>query len=62
MNEGHKIQFPMMPGQYELIRDVPDHEVLLVFVSDDDAEQFRDWLTDEGWLAFAYAVDAKASK
>jgi hypothetical protein len=50
------IPFPGMPGQYEMTRDVPDHEVLLVFISDDDAQQFRDWLQDGGWLAFQEAA------
>lgn len=41
------------PTTYELTRTVPDHEVLIVFVNDDDALDFRDWLADEGWRRFA---------
>ena len=60
MNKGHKIQLPDMPGQYELVRDVPDHEILLVFRDDDDATSFREWLEGEGWNAFAASMNGGA--
>lgn len=54
---GEEIRFPEMPRQYKLTRGIPDHEVLLVFEDDDDAEQFRDWLQVSGWAAFGQYVD-----
>jgi hypothetical protein len=47
-----EIPFPEMPRQRTLTETVPDHEVLLVFNGDSDAEQFRDWLQEDGWAAF----------
>ena len=44
---------PDMPTTYEMTREVPDHEVLLVFNGDDDATDFRDWLDYAGWENFA---------
>ena len=46
------MKLPDMPATYELTRSVPDHEVLLVFVNDDDAADFQDWLHDGGWKEF----------
>ena len=47
-----EIPFPDMPQHRQLTQSVPDHEVLLVFGSDDHAVKFRDWLQDGGWPAF----------
>jgi hypothetical protein len=55
----NEIPFPTMPQQYELVRDVPDHEVLLVFQSDDHAQMFRDWLEGDGWATFGAFVDSQ---
>ena len=46
------ILFPDMPRQYELIRDVPDHELLLTFRDDDHCQIFREWLETDGWESF----------
>lgn len=43
------INNPDMPATFELTREVADHELLLVFNSDDDAIGFREWLEDEGF-------------
>lgn len=46
------MKLPDMPGTFEMTREVPDHEILLVFNGDDDASQFRDWLQAGGWESF----------
>lgn len=41
------------PDMPESIRhDIPDHQVLLAFNSDDDADKFRDWWREAGWEMF----------
>jgi hypothetical protein len=37
-----------MPTTYELTREVPDHEVLLVFNSDSEASEFIQWFEGPG--------------
>jgi hypothetical protein len=41
-----------MPTTYELTREVADHELLLVFNSDDECSRFREWLEGPGWDGF----------
>jgi hypothetical protein len=41
------------PTQFELMRDVADHEVLYIFTNDDDAAEFRTWMDLQGWELFA---------
>jgi len=52
-----EMPFPQMPQHRQLTQSVPDHEVLLVFTSDEDAARFRDWLQDSGWPSFGSWVD-----
>ncbi len=41
------------PTTFEMAREIADHEVFIVFVNDDDALEFRNWLAAEGWYSFA---------
>lgn len=41
-----------MPRTRTVTQSVPDHEVLLVFNGDGEAERFSDWLDTVGWEAF----------
>lgn len=41
-----------MPRTRTITQSVPDHEVLLVFSGDADAERFADWIGSEGWDKF----------
>lgn len=54
-----QIPFPDMPSTRQLTQTVPDHEVLLVFNGDDDAQKFRDWLQEPGWQAFVGRADGQ---
>lgn len=38
-------------------RNVPDHQVLIVFDDDEDAYAFRDWLFNKGFKKFAKQTD-----
>lgn len=40
------------PTVFELTRAIADHEVFIIFTSDDDASDFRSWLDEEGWKLF----------
>ncbi|MCW2929997.1 MAG: hypothetical protein JWM19_959 [Actinomycetia bacterium] len=44
---------PEMPRTRTVTESVPDHEVLLVFGGDAEAERFSDWLDTAGWEAYA---------
>lgn len=46
-------QRPEMPRTRTVTESVPDHEVLLVFNGDTEAERFSDWLDAGGWEAYA---------
>lgn len=41
------------PTRFEADLPIADHEVFIVFVNDNDALAFRDWLAAEGWNRFA---------
>jgi hypothetical protein len=51
------MDFPEMPRQRELIESVPDHEILLAFNGDEDADWFRSWLEVVGWELFLAYYD-----
>lgn len=53
------VRIPDMPATRTEVRTVPDHEVLLVFSGDEDAEFFRTWLHEAGWGAFGRWLDSK---
>jgi hypothetical protein len=46
------VNFPELPTTFELIYEVPDHQILLVFNGDDEAADFLDWLSEKGWAQF----------
>jgi hypothetical protein len=52
-----QIPFPDMPRQRTRTEQVPDHEILLAFRDDDNAEMFSHWLQGDGWAAFGHWVD-----
>lgn len=53
------IPFPQIVDSERIVRTVPDHEVLLRFVNDGDAERFADWLQeDRTWQAFCQYAEA----
>ena len=33
----------------QIVREIAHHEILLAFYSDDAADQFSEWLNEEGW-------------
>lgn len=47
------LPMPDMPRTRTLVQSVPEHELVLVFNSDEDAERFSDWLENLGWSAFS---------
>lgn len=52
------IPFPGVPGERKVVtQSVAEHEVFLVFNSDEDAASFLSWLNGPGWPAFNEWID-----
>lgn len=46
----------------ELTLSIPEHQVLLSFVNDSDAELFSEWWNTEGWKRFKVWASKRADE